>query len=212
MKERPILFKGQLVRAILDGRKTQTRRPVKPQPTMTRLSSGPGQTAFTPPGKVSIRGNHPTQGASEWFYRCPYGQPGDVLWVRETWRAGEEWNEYPPSEIEKESAIWYDADGWCSVGEDDWGKARPSIHMLKWVCRLRLRVTGVRVERVQQISESAAESEGAEPINEGYDGWYGPGFSYRAGVREGWKSIYGGGDFSWGKNPWVWVVTFEVLS
>jgi len=230
MKERPILFSAPMVRAILDGTKMQTRRVVKPIPAADQLLGlvvGSGgfhyvadQTPITYPDLRRIR------------WDCPYGQPGDMLWVRETWRIGA-WSEDNGS-----IAIDYQADGhnrreWLEVpnGEDflrywqqstddaikvygdqdryKWepGKSpcrwRPSIHMPRWASRTTLEITGVRVERLQDISRGDAMAEGCPFPNmaEGDDP--------RQWFAELWAQINGA--VSWDANPWVWVVEFSAI-
>ncbi len=196
IKERPILFNTEMVEAILEGRKTQTRRPMKPQPPHHEFQRIPTQ-----------RLNIETSGHQ--FVHCPYGQPGDRLWVRETWC----WpfsNEYIiPSEIPeyKRSEIRYKADG---IEYTSW---RPSIHMPRWASRITLKITNIRVERVQEISETEVRKEGIALDNEPCDH---PRRSCEdvgcAGKRsifvDTWNKIYGK-TFPWSSNPWVWVVEFK---
>ena len=196
MKERPILFSGQMVRAILEGRKTQTRRIVKPQPTKDYVTLMPlsgelvGVTKHG--GPIDNRG---------WLH-CPYGKPGDRLWVRET----HAW--YDPAQT-----VYYKA------SETDWTYLpwRPSIHMPRWASRINLEVVSVRVERLQDISEEDAMSEGIESWEERgvddaqdyYRDYVTGGHVYNAkdSFRSLWQSINGPG--SWEANPWVWVVEFK---
>ena len=136
-KERPILCSAPDVMAILDGRKTQTRRIMKPQPNRTWPDE------VTP--HWSVGGNRTLPGASNPL-RCPYGVPGDRLWVREAWRL--------PDGAPK---------GWVDYRADDTRdgfKWKPSIHMPRWASRITLEVTDVRVERLQDISEADAMAEG----------------------------------------------------
>lgn len=239
MTERPILFSGPMVRAILAGKKTQTRRPLKPQPpsvdAVQRLA-GDGYHLFQPvredlaywgvAGPVwAVREE---AGVASW--RCPYGAPGDRLWVRETWqqmptgpcRAGEatgrpNWpgvGERPhvPSRWNPECSIVYRADGEIP---DRW---RPGIHMPRWASRLSLEVTGVRVERLDAITEEDARAEGMA-----FDGrWWLGGTHHikgtprclataREALLDRWDGMYGGGDYERDANPWVWVVEFRRL-
>jgi hypothetical protein len=210
MKERPILFKAPMVRAVLDGTKTMTRRVVKPQPPTGHNFAG-FTVASTRPrdeGKaVWGKGEITALMCEAHRARCPYGQPGDRLWVRETFGdctpgadavVGTKW-ERP----------WYraDADDYGLLGHDGEGPVyvedvrwRPSIHMPRWASRILLEITDVRVERVQDISDRDARDEGAEHIGD-CEG------AYVAGFRRLWESI--NGDDSWAENPWVWVVTFR---
>ncbi len=225
MKERPILFSAPMVRALLAGTKTQTRRIVKPA-----IPSDADEAFFwqgpTCPEHRADRGcQHVAQtglwarkhGVYGWlrFQRpCPYGVPGDTLWVRETW-AGTVPN-----------GIDYRADG-HDYGHDDEGRSlmswRPSIHMPRWASRLTLTLTDVRVERLQEIGEADAIAEGCDwaapqPYGETWDddredprevGYANPtpenGFA-RDNYRRLWESINGPG--SWDANPWVWVLSF----
>lgn len=226
MKERPILFSGAMVRAILDGRKTQTRRIVKPQPT-----PGQGMVNASYCGHPHLwlrsgpcRSDDPTY---EW--KCPYGKPGDRFWVREAWRVGKPHDQTPPCDIlpaalaiDKGVTVLYEAGGWRSVGPSgrgeptypddagmpDWaGKCRPSMFMPRAMSRITLEITGVRVERLNDCSVKDAIAEGAEPLPPD------PAITqvcpedYVAGYRKLWDSINGAG--AWKANPWVWVVEFR---
>ncbi|WP_239404185.1 hypothetical protein, partial [Pseudomonas aeruginosa] len=169
-RERPILFNDQMVRAILEGRKTVTRRVVKPQPDFLGSMVDPNT-----PFKTLDAGLHAR-------ITCPYGEPGDRLWVRETWHVGKPHDKTAPADIlapllaeGRGITVLYTAGGWQSVGPagreepiypddqplPDWaGKGRPSIHMPRWACRILLEITAVRVERLQDISEEQALAEG----------------------------------------------------
>ena len=206
-RERPILFSAPMVRALLAGTKTQTRRvvkgapedwsPVQPQvyaPTIVDRHGDeqPGPDAF---GAGDEQGDH--------WIRCPYGQPGDRLYVRETWAAPHAYDHLPPRLIPTDARIHY------AATEDRGGLLwRPSIHMPRWASRITLEVTGVKVERLQNISE-------ADAIAEGTPGGHGaiPGYSYNATPTEHykwlWESINGPG--SWDANPHVWCVSFKRL-
>lgn len=207
MKERPILFNGPMVRAILDGRKTQTRRVVKPQPDTIRH------------GKPFTVGGLPTSPIV-----CPHGQPGDRLWVRETFGAGAR-----PCPIEGcVEGLEYRADEACIDEIEDlplyqpeipddvecldrWmGKWTPSIHMPRWASRITLEITDVRVERLQDISEEDAVAEGSRPYQGGWsNGLMGP-FSHPIlAFADLIDSLNGPG--TWDANPWVWVMEFRVL-
>lgn len=184
MKERPILFSAPMVRAILDGRKTQTRRVIKPQPSLTpEMDTDAGIAKFYDVDECigSIR--------------CPYGVPGDRLWVRESF--------YVQPEIwalhRGPQPLDYAADVTPDQVEDYAGK--PSIHMPRWASRISLEITDVRVQRVQEISDEDA-------IAEGYGAAFGPGFRYRA-FDSLWDSIHGSG--AWERNEWVWAVTFKPI-
>lgn len=209
MKERPILFSGPLVRAILDGRKTQTRRVV-------RLPCPPDHVSYwdddgdelCPVSAFGVDGQAwPLARPSP--IRYTYGQPGDRLWVRETIRRVGE-----PRGPERWCASEYAADGQPTVG-DCWPWKRnflPPMHCPRVLSRIDLEVTGVRVERVQDITEEDAMAEGVDPFPfdpEGdcwTDGKHRTAFDYLWGEINGWQ-----GEKSWVENPWVWVVEFRRL-
>jgi hypothetical protein len=190
MKELPILFSGSMVRAILEGRKTQTRRVIKPQP---RLGWGYRLTAEFKAVQVSTTGVR-----DRVFIKCPYGQPGDRLWVRETWRCPDG----------RSKRILYGADyanpgaGWHSP-----------IRMPRRASRITLEITGIRVERVQEISEEDAEAEGCskEPIGAEGRALEGMHFTARKQFAGLWDSINAKRGFGWGLNPFVWVLYFRKL-
>jgi hypothetical protein len=192
MTERPILFGAAMVRAILDGRKTATRRVVKPQPTFDR--NGVTCAAWARRDDVWLFPNV----CPEVRIKCPYGRPGEQLWVRETWQSLVEHDKLSPSAIPEGSDVQYPAsyDGWVS-------KQRPSIHMPRWMSRIQLEVTGVRVERLNAISEADAVAEG---ISGPYGSSMGIAYTARDHYEALWESINGAG--AWDANPWVWVVEF----
>jgi len=192
MKERPILFKGEMVRAILEGRKTQTRRVIKflqggsyPQYHIREIDASPQDDL--------ILHVHNGEGSGFWE-KCPYGKVGDRLWVRETWANGDLDTDAPE--------IVYRAD----EGENRHcgGKWKPSIFMPRWASRITLEITDIRVERLQDISEQEAELEGT-PIEFCQDE-VSNFTSYKHGFLKLWDSI--NGEESTDANPWVWVVEF----
>lgn len=189
MKERPILFSGPMVRAILDGQKTQTRRIVKP----CHMVMDHGEDSA---GQCIDAGYIPC------FPLCPYGHRGDRLWVRETWicvhgvpSAG--------GTPHHDDFVRYRADG--GPGEQVITDVRcwhPSIHMPRVYSRILLEIVSVRVERLNEIS-------GADCIAEGIIEHESPQyvFGLHEAYRDLWESINGAG--SWTENPWVWVVEFK---
>jgi hypothetical protein len=198
-KERPILFSGPMVRAILAGRKTQTRRIVKNQ-EWYNLKGDYGNR---------LRG----------VDRCPYGQPGERLWVRETWTPDH-------SPFYPHFPVAYRADAGFDYERNDKGETyspeqkawfpyrwRPSIHMPRIASRITLEITGVRVERLQDISHEDAIAEGIEPIEpKGWKDYRGTAQRYMSpatSFQSLWFSI--NGLESWQSNPWVWVVEFRKL-
>ena len=187
MTERPILFSGPMVRAILEGRKSQTRRVVKPQPASHQ---GRIEWSYHNPGWWIVQGDV----SNTWSrVRCHYGVPGDRLWVRETFNP--DWTD----------RVIYKADGGSAV-EAGWPREprwKPSIFMPRRACRLVLEVTGVRVERLQEISSTDAEAEGVQcqPMSaKGFVDYY----------RDLWDRL-NAKRAPWASNPWVWVVEFRRL-
>lgn len=207
MKERGIIFNGEMVRAILDGRKTQTRRIMKVQPSDGFHPTHNGydldlNAHWYTPGVVDKNGclqpaKKDVFGVADENegYTCPFGAVGDRIWVRETFCAVPDHEE--PAGC---SALLYAADG-----NGPYGKWTPSIHMPRWASRLTLEITGVRVERLRDLSEDDAKSEGITPSSGGVL----PGWEYRINFRDLWMSIYGADN--WEANPWVWVIEFKVV-
>jgi hypothetical protein len=199
MKERPILFSAPMVRAILDGRKTQTRRAIKP-------ARGDDRVVVTD-GKVWKAARVDYAGYRE----CPYGQPGDRLWVRETFVGPlvdhEDAFRSEPSKYKNPAHCLYRADGatcpeFINADDELVSRWKPSIHMPRWASRITLEVTGVRVERLQAISEADAVAEGVR------NSLYLQGGRF---ARENYAHLWWviNGDGAWELNPWVWVVEFR---
>lgn len=200
MNEKPILFNAEMVNAILSGRKTQTRRIMKVQPAECNHTHWPEYP--NPEWKLYDRGwNCAVCGNGVSLTErdvtgiiCPLGKPGDRLWVREAFAAG----------LCTESTLAYRATHKTEDLEEGWGetiKWTPSIHMPRWASRINLLITGVRVERLQDISDADASAEGCK-ISSMQSGECLSDMFARL-----WKSIYG--DESWQANPWVWVIEFE---
>lgn len=203
MKERGMIFNAEMVNAILSGRKTQTRRPVKPQPELTERSG------FSWNGAVFGSGSDDRETNRNFAHvKCPFGKPGDRIWVRETWsEAGASapyltlyranYPEHVPAHYENIPP----------VNEIHW---TPSIHMPRWASRITLEITDARVERLNNISYDDAISEGIKQEWTCID----PGLglcAHKNDVQDDyetlWKSIYG--EESWAANPWVWVIEFK---
>ena len=218
IRERPILFNGDMVRAILEGRKTQTRRIVKNQPC--------GGWAFD--GVYGrITSPHPQRGKFGAFLRrgvgtswpelgilpCPYGSPEDQLWVKETFAE-------PNDQVTIYRANWREdaiTRGLDNIPKDDSGiRWKPSIYMPRWASRITLEITNIRVERLNDISEEDAIAEGIERESGEYEGYFRDYREPDAITKHArlsymglWESINGAG--SWGINPWVWVIEFRKL-
>lgn len=212
MTEHPILFSPHMVRALLNGSKTQTRRIAKRPVAIDCV-----EPALNYPGEWVPW----VDGEPQESILCPYGVPGDTLWVRETFRLDVAYDNLKPSAVGERAAIWYEAGG--AIGNGVSGKTRVSIHMPRWASRITLRVTEVRLQRLDEISETDAEAEGCVggmvpdsgfgPVPMGADGWTieNPGFYASAGGKYQmlWNEIYG--EDAWDANPWVWAVSFEVV-
>jgi len=229
IKERPILFSAPMVRAILEGRKTVTRRPVKVQPRSRADIGSYGK------GQPFIRNPDVRKRNTE----CPIGKPGDRLYVRETCFINDYREAGVPVDERASCEIHYRADGIPDFeGEEELIRWRPSIHMPRWASRILLEITDVRVERLQDISEEQAQAEGCfftdygRKCGHGGKGWSEigdcPAPAEHHPQREGWmwaettsheqclgsaRNAFGnlwnttGGD--WDANPWVWVVQFK---
>lgn len=215
IREKGLIFNSEMVRAILDGRKTQTRRPIKWK-----------QTRFTEIGEREDGSKWPwsedAEHACDFWHPCPFGAVGDRIWVRETWSS--DFANYYPND-----RVWYAADNNRQLDIDMVDGVRgiyspesdvhvpfrwhPSIHMPRWASRILLEITDVRVERLNAISEEDARAEGiidggclncgepepcgcANPEPDATDA-----FAYL------WQSIYG--QDNWNANPWVWVIEFK---
>lgn len=212
MKERSILFSGPMVRAILEGRKTMTRRVIKGIASVEWWLYG--KPSNDRDGLATLRvkdGSGYTPGAMA--TRCPYGQPGDRLWVKETFtKVGEA---FGGGFIYREDKM-FDS---CGKGGIAWSW-RPSIFMPRKASRITLEIVSVRVERLHDISEKDAKAEGAPAISFGelkqapmsLLGGKGAALfsaSHRYGFHELWNSINAKRGYGWDANPWVWVVEFK---
>ena len=206
MKERPILFSDAMVRAILDGTKTQTRRVVKLIGLRHTDVDAWHLDGVQWEAGAYIEGNPASMG----FYRCPYGEPGDRLWVRETWWKGSEDEGEAPSR-DRGSPVEYRADtsvdapgGWDAeprTNRPAWARWRPSIHMPRWASRITLELTDVRVQRVRDITDEDARAEGVRAT-------VGGDLAHRAEFALLWDFI-NLNRASWASNPWVWALTFK---
>lgn len=208
MRERPILFSSPMVRALLAGTKTQTRRALSPQPPDTTHQVSTWHHPDARPHFYAWTDNG--EGCAEiaddaWCKPCPYGQPGDRLWVRETWRVcgGREY-EYQQDRSQVMYRATHQEDGFPLTWESYvW---RPSIFMPRWASRITLEVTGVRVERLQDISIADAMAEGVVETNANLRGLE-PCMEWRYAYEDLWRQI--NGPDSWDANPWVWVIEFR---
>ncbi len=223
-----------MVRALLAGTKTQTRRTLKPQPPAEcSIHYMLGNESWLPADDRAPLRHHweawggplfharpPKALAGGFTVRCPYGVPGDALWVKETHRFDFAYDHLKPTEMPGSAAVFYSADD-GKVGDGFPGKTRVSLHMQRRFSRLTLRVTEMRVERLNDISEADALAEGItyRAVDSGYPGaplqdayFFGGGnddgnTSAVGAYRALWEIINGPG--SWAANPWVWAVTFQ---
>ncbi|NWD33999.1 hypothetical protein HX793_29810 [Pseudomonas reactans] len=241
MKERPILFSAPMVRAILEGRKTVTRRTMKVQPVLKGnfwevYGAGWGKDVT----------NVPAVPGHSLSYNCPYGKPGDRLWVRETWYCNHSEVQKGPylqpadmadlDQAREDGDLVYAADG-LEPYEQEQPTWKPSIHTPRWVSRILLEITDVRVERLQDISDDQAKAEGCfftdygQQCFRGGTGWKDVGdCPTQAGhqQRNGWAwekttsheqclftprfafaNLWNATGGEWDANPWVWVVEFK---
>lgn len=204
MKEHPIIFTGPMVRAILEGRKTQTRRVIKLKVYPGVNPDFSGLHAVQEGGGWRLYGSEP---ASEVFK--PSYQPGDRLWVREAFRLRLDQDHKPPSQDWWKSGAWYAADGSFPTGcQGGPGKLRSPIHMPRWASRLTLEVLSVRVERVQDISyeDAIAESCTLDVVKREGHNWRTVMLPTEE-FQHLWNNIYG--PDAWERNDWVWVYQFK---
>lgn len=213
MNEKPILFSGPMVRGILEGQKTQTRRviksPSKKYPYFRLEECYPSEMGSIGNWRLSVEdedGFSPEEGF--WYFGCPYGQPGDRLWVKETYLSGRKGRIYKADHpianmIPRKVLKW-----------------KSPIFMPKSAARLWLKIKKIRIERIQDISEKDAEAEGTKGLSriEGYGAaWasimnkqnWGP---YKCGFALLWNKINKKRGYDWEKNPWVWVVEFKKVN
>lgn len=222
MKEKPILFSEPMVRAILSGRKSQSRRIVKPQPTNPRPTRDDHIWADT---------NDPVTR----YFSCKIGLPGDQLWVKETYRSPSKESPRVRVEYRADMSSWGIADSHNIATNEvipnaklfpgranEYSKQhwKPSIYMPRWASRLTLEITAVRIERLRAISRDDAAAEGVDECPtyqtagqiEAMIRGHGCAVTvdYIGGYRTLWESINGPG--SWAANPWVWVIEFRRVS
>lgn len=211
MKERGMIFNGEMVRAILDGRKTQTRRIMAPQP-----ADDIERSAFPNPDAIGWKSSLKHKHGSTTAHFCPFGAIGDRIWVREAFRVHSRATDVATLVYKaSERNSWTEQTHRVPVAvcnkpatPEKW---TPSLHMPRWASRILLEITDVRVERLNSISQEDAQAEGLE-----LTGWRptysdpdsgGEVITPYDNFAELWSSIYG--DESWQANPWVWVIEFK---
>lgn len=217
MKERPILFSGPMVRAILDGRKSQTRRIVKG--ASGAFWDHGGWAPVIDGGRiVRWEGGDHVADAGAPRSACPYGKPGDRLWVREAFRSGAALDKVNPAGLKPacdplDVPLLYLADDSDRDGHridnfgSRWGRYRHARFMPRWASRLTLEVTEVRVERLHAITDDDAKAEGVEAAPFCKAGRP-PGMEHVEAFEDLWGAI-NGNRAAWVSNPWVWAVTFR---
>ncbi len=206
MNVKPMIFNTEMVEALLDGRKTVTRRPMSPQPEPSEFGYDWWPSKIVG-GMVKVNGFED----GDYYlievipYVCPIACKRDLIYVRETFRLFDNSDECGCSEFcgcpPTGTPVYF------ATHNDGDSKWKPSIHMPRWASRLTLKVTDVRIERVQEITEAQAEREGVSPSFENEFGKCPVPPSYRAGFFKIWDSIYE----NWRDNPYVWVIEFEVI-
>jgi hypothetical protein len=217
MQTKPIIFSTEMVKAIMDGRKTQTRRVIRPQPICeegVHLQTDGRVISYTPDrGRWEWRREVWLGGIDRLERFCPYGKPGDRLYIRETWNAisvtRQWWHETPGTCAEKSALNWYVKYKAWNFGGENANVPRwiPSIFMPKWASHITLEVKRVRVERVQSatwedlceegLPQSVEDTQQPPAVVE----WF----------RNLWDKINKKRGFGWSVNPWVWAVDFEVV-
>lgn len=233
MKERQIIFSAPMVRAILEGRKTQTRRVVKPRPPAGHTFAGftIHSTLTSDEGKAVWRaGNTSAHLRDAHRVRCPYGQPGDRLLVREAWRTYASLDDIPPRGIAPGAGVQYEAGGSNIIGTNrlhGMGKLRQGMFMPRWASRITLEIVSVRVKRLQDMEGQAPYEGECDALAEGVNSiHYGDGCYYYSAFRdephpknwcdptdafrELWESI--NGPRTWDENPWAWVIEFKAVT
>lgn len=203
MRERPILFSGPMVRAILDGRKTQTRRFCS-----THLPGAP--KSFAPYDYENSKGKtvFGFNGGEEYLeFICKFGRVEDRLWVRESFGFAPSMNSVKPSKVYRQRVFYKEddkpTDGWIDLYPDKW---RPSIFMPRWASRITLEITGVRVERLQDITVEDIIAEGLSTTLREHDAC--------CHLNEQWIDLWDSINADrapWDSNPWVWVIEFKTI-
>ena len=219
IKTRPIIFNSDMVRAILDGRKSQTRRVIKPQPKSQGIKSF-GEAWEWKKGAGGFSGStlHQLKAAYGLLYHCPYGVPGERLWVRETFFY--EWPDMDPPEDMKDCRIIFRADEPNYLDpfmlEENY-RWSPSIHLPRWASRITLEIIDVRVERLHEITVGDLISEGVIELENAHIETYPLDLIVNRSAhytiwKNLWDSIYAKRGYPFKDNSWVWTVEFKVLN
>ena len=227
MKDRPIIFSGEMVRAILDGKKTQTRRVVKFMHETPKLIGQAAEhrnlNAVYPArekGWVFWQTTRAGDGLAEFTKKayatgllCPYGEPGDRLWVKEAWYTSKKYDPLPPAKFPVEAKTIFRYLG--SRAKPEWaGRTRSARFMPRWASRITLEIVNVRVERLQDVSDDDAKAEGFEYYGETLFKDYGEILAEHTAIYKYasyWDLLNARQGFLWKSNPWVWMIEFRVL-
>lgn len=223
MTDKGMAFSGAMIRALIQGRKTQTRRILKPAPpSWIYTDDQPGYSCLTPKGHIEFRGRYvdpagEDHGPASKFIKLPFLK-GDRLWVRETWAVASTYDGMKPREINPEDIPLYCGIRYAATDERLGIKDRPARFMPRWASRLWLEVTDVRVQRLQDCTAADAEAEGCVwDSADGYDVWYVPGARLpRNGATAAecysilWDSLRSDPTECWAANPWITAITFKV--
>jgi hypothetical protein len=212
--EKPILMSAPMVKVTLADIKTHTRRPVKPQPDdhhWQRFESYQRKIKLIECSDgIHLKNCHSIDDnyQSDWVAKCPYGKPGEYLWVRESWAAPVRFDHIPPRDIPVGYQIDYLADD--KKADPDRGRTRPSIHMPRIFSRILLKIVSVKIERIQDISPEDCLKEGVFHETFTHEGKE----EIIVRFQELWESINGNPkpvkpDYSWGSNCYVWIIEFE---
>ena len=216
MKQTGIIMSGDHPRKILDGTKTLTRRTSGLEGVNTKPDDWE-LIGLNASGLWEFSNRHIDLGVR---CKCPYGQVGDRLWVRETWAVSRLYNNLAPRLIDKDATVLYFADG---KEKSYWiGRTRPSIFMPRWASRITLEITEVRVERLQEISDEDAIAEGIERHTDSGNNifWFEVASDYHGSTQSVtaieafgklWDSLNAKRGYSWESNPWVWVINFKEM-
>lgn len=222
MKERPILFSGPMVRAIIDGRKTQTRRILTIDPayefTEIIIAERDTRVYFELSRKIKDR----PLAIPICHIKCPFGTVGDHLWLRETWAVGNPFDHVAPSLLHDTCAVDYAADEKRIWSPEDQGRWRPSIHMPRWASRITLEITDISVQRLQDIGKDGRKAK--DVLSEGITKaaierereWFHPDDAPAIAFSRLWNSLQidknsGKPGASWSDNPLVWAITFKAI-
>ena len=224
-KERPIIFSSEMIRAILDNRKRQTRRVVKFRTKSAKLFGQQQEhfelkSAYPAREKGWIFWSSDSPGLAEFTKRAysdgitsPYGEPGDRLWVKEAWYTSKKYDPLPPAKFPVEAKTIFRYLG--SRAKPEWaGRTRSARFMPRWASRITLEIVNVRVERLQDVSDDDAKAEGFEYYGETLFKDYGEILAEHTAIYKYasyWDLLNARQGFLWKSNPWVWMIEFRML-